>query len=97
VKLDMSLVRDAHRSHTKLRLIGSMLELGRELGFDTIAEGVERVAEYRALVDVGCELFQGYLFARPGKAFPAPVFVEADEGRDEAERAQDREQEESAD
>jgi EAL domain-containing protein (putative c-di-GMP-specific phosphodiesterase class I) len=35
-----------------------------------IAEGVEDVEERESLSAIGCELFQGYLFARPGPPFP---------------------------
>jgi EAL domain-containing protein (putative c-di-GMP-specific phosphodiesterase class I) len=36
-----------------------------------IAEGVELMEERDALVELGCDLRQGYLFAKPGKPFPA--------------------------
>lgn len=69
VKLDMSLVRDVHRDRLKERLVKSFLEIGREMGILVIAEGVETVDERQCLVDAGCDLLQGYLFARPGKGF----------------------------
>ena len=70
VKLDMSLVRDVHLSDTKKRLIRSMVGACEELGIDVIAEGVECMEELEALHDIGCQLFQGYFFARPGLPFP---------------------------
>lgn len=70
VKLDMSLVRGVHESVTKQRLIRSMSELCGDLGMDVIAEGVETQLELDALLSLGCKLFQGYFFARPGPAFP---------------------------
>jgi EAL domain-containing protein (putative c-di-GMP-specific phosphodiesterase class I) len=40
-----------------------------------IAEGIETKAECTALVDLGIELFQGYLFARPAfESFAQPSF-----------------------
>jgi len=71
VKLDMSLVRDVHESPTKRRLIRSMTELCAEMGRLVVAEGIEVKAEREALAALGCELMQGYVFARPGKGFPA--------------------------
>jgi EAL domain-containing protein (putative c-di-GMP-specific phosphodiesterase class I) len=72
VKIDISLVRDVHRSTTRRRLIASILSACRDLKCTAIAEGVELPAERDALSDLGCELFQGFLFARPGFAFPDP-------------------------
>ena len=74
VKLDMTLIREVHRQPTKLRLVRSMVQLCRELGMAVIAEGIESGAERDALVEAGCDLFQGYLFARPGPPFPVPDF-----------------------
>jgi EAL domain-containing protein (putative c-di-GMP-specific phosphodiesterase class I) len=39
--------------------------LGRALGMQTTAEGVETVEQLRALAQAGCNLVQGYLFSRP--------------------------------
>ena len=70
VKLDMSLVRDVHRSPTKQKLIRSMVGLCGELGSLLLAEGIETVEERDMVASLGCGLMQGYLFARPGKGFP---------------------------
>jgi EAL domain-containing protein (putative c-di-GMP-specific phosphodiesterase class I) len=71
VKLDMSLVRNVHRQSTKQKLIRSMTGLCKDMGMMVVAEGIETVEERDALVDLGCDLLQGYLFARPGVAFPS--------------------------
>lgn len=70
VKLDMSLVRDVDKDATKRKLVGTMVTLSRDMGMDVVVEGVETIGERDALVKLGCDLFQGYLFARPDKAFP---------------------------
>jgi EAL domain-containing protein (putative c-di-GMP-specific phosphodiesterase class I) len=72
VKLDMSLVRDVDRRPIKQRLIKSILELCRGAGVSVIGEGVETEAEEKVLVDLGCDLLQGYAIARP-----APPFADA--------------------
>ena len=74
VKLDMSLVRDVHRQPTKAKLIRSMNVLCREMGLLVVAEGVESPEERNALIELGCDLLQGYLFARPHEVPPAPVW-----------------------
>jgi len=73
VKLDMSLVRNVHQEPTKQRLIRSMVSLCREMSIQVVAEGVETVEERDVVVDLGCDLLQGYLFAKPGKPFPQAV------------------------
>jgi EAL domain-containing protein (putative c-di-GMP-specific phosphodiesterase class I) len=70
VKVDMALVRDIDKSSMKKKLVHSIVSLCRDLNIQLIAEGVESVQERDTLVDLGCDLFQGYLFARPGPAFP---------------------------
>jgi EAL domain-containing protein (putative c-di-GMP-specific phosphodiesterase class I)/CheY-like chemotaxis protein len=70
VKLDMSLVRNAHTSPLRQRLIGSMASLCKELGIQVIAEGIEVVEEGDTVRHAGCDLLQGYYFAKPGPPFP---------------------------
>jgi EAL domain-containing protein (putative c-di-GMP-specific phosphodiesterase class I) len=73
VKLDMSLVRDVDKHQLKQRLIHSVTELCREQGTQVIGEGVETEAEAQTLVDLGCDLLQGYLIARPAPPFVDPL------------------------
>jgi len=70
VKLDMSLVRDVHENQVKQKLVRSMTLLCKDLGHLVVAEGVELAAERDTLVELGCDLLQGYLFAKPGRPFP---------------------------
>jgi EAL domain-containing protein (putative c-di-GMP-specific phosphodiesterase class I) len=70
VKLDMSLVRDAHKSEMRKGLIRSMTTLCKEMGMLVVAEGVEVSEERSCVLGVGCDLLQGYLLARPGPPFP---------------------------
>ncbi|HEY4241315.1 MAG TPA: EAL domain-containing protein [Kofleriaceae bacterium] len=74
VKLDMSLVRDIQARATKRRVVGAIATLCRELGSLVVAEGVETVAERDVLADLGIELFQGYLFAKPARQPGTPTF-----------------------
>jgi EAL domain-containing protein (putative c-di-GMP-specific phosphodiesterase class I) len=73
VKLDMSLVRDVDKHPIKQRLIRSITQLCRDHGTRVIAEGVETEAEARVLVDLGCDLLQGYVIARPAPPFADPL------------------------
>jgi len=74
VKVDMSLVRGIHQSATKQKLFGSLTSLCRDLATEIVAEGVEEPAERDCLHELGADLFQGYLFARPNRGFPIPRF-----------------------
>lgn len=71
VKLDVSLVRDVHQSKVKQKLVRSMTGLCKELGLLVVGEGIEAREERDALVDLGCDLLQGFHVARPGRPFPA--------------------------
>jgi EAL domain-containing protein (putative c-di-GMP-specific phosphodiesterase class I) len=72
VKLDMSLVRGADRDATRRKLIKSMTTLCHELGIEVVSEGIETVGERDTIADLGCDLLQGYLFAKPAAGFPVP-------------------------
>jgi EAL domain-containing protein (putative c-di-GMP-specific phosphodiesterase class I) len=73
VKLDMSLVRDVHKSSVRQRLIQSIAGLCGELGMNVLAEGIETSEERDTVRGLGCDLLQGYFFAKPGRPFPALV------------------------
>ena len=72
VKFDMSLVREIDKRATKQRLVAAIAAMCKGLGTRVVAEGVETEAERTTLIELGCELLQGHLFARPGPAFPEP-------------------------
>ncbi len=71
VKIDMSLVRDVHKLPVKQRLIRSITTLCEEMGIQVVGEGVENVEERDMLVELGCDLFQGYWLAKPQEPFPS--------------------------
>ena len=74
VKVDMTLIRGIENSAVKRRLVASVAALCREMDMLLVAEGVETAVERDILSDMGCDLFQGFLFARPEAAFHQPVF-----------------------
>ncbi len=71
VKLDMSLIRNVHQSPVRQRLIESMTSLCKEMKIQVVAEGVETADERACVRRAGCDLLQGYLFAKPGPPFPS--------------------------
>jgi len=72
VKLDMSLIRDIDQHATKRRVVGAIATLCRELGSRVIAEGVETESELAAVRDLGIDLIQGFLLARPQRELTTP-------------------------
>ncbi len=51
-----------------------MISMCNELGITVTSEGIETPAERDELARGGCDLMQGYLFAKPGDAFPESSF-----------------------
>jgi EAL domain-containing protein (putative c-di-GMP-specific phosphodiesterase class I)/CheY-like chemotaxis protein len=70
VKLDMALVRSIDQKPVQQKLVKSMTSLCKDMGLLVVAEGIETPAERDALISLGCDLLQGYLFAHPGPPFP---------------------------
>ncbi len=66
VKLDREIVNQVDRSPRRQAMISAIIALCRSLKIEVIASGVETLAEFNWLREQGVDLFQGYLFARPG-------------------------------
>ncbi len=73
VKLDGSLVQKIDVNSRSRDIIESIINLGHSLGFSIVAEYVENEAIREALLDLGCQFFQGYLFS---PAIPADKFID---------------------
>ncbi|MBL7618238.1 EAL domain-containing protein [Frankia sp. AgB1.8] len=65
VKLDRGLIENPLGPGREARLGRSVITVARSLGAVVVAEGIERRAQRADLALLGCELGQGYLFARP--------------------------------
>jgi len=65
VKIDRSFVRDLDTDHDDLVIVSSIIELARNLHLETTAEGVEGLAAWERLADLGCTNVQGYMLAKP--------------------------------
>ena len=71
IKLDMGLVRDLHVNPSRRSLVAGMALFAREMGMSVVAEGVEVEGERDALVGLGIDYGQGWLFGRPVEAAAA--------------------------
>ena len=65
VKIDMEFLRGFDSSDDGKIIIKHMVSMLKDLGFHTLAEGVETNEQREFLKDIGCELIQGYLLGRP--------------------------------
>jgi len=65
VRLDRSLITRIDRDPQSRALCESIVGIGRALGLDVLAEGVETPAQLAALCGFGCGFAQGFLLARP--------------------------------
>jgi diguanylate cyclase (GGDEF)-like protein len=65
LKIDRSFVSGLSIGGDRSVLARAIVELGRALGLDVVAEGIERTDQAARLRELGCRLGQGYLFARP--------------------------------
>lgn len=65
IKIDRSFVADMTESAGHFAIVRSIVDLGHNLGFQVVGEGVEDQEIASALDAVACDLAQGYLYARP--------------------------------
>jgi EAL domain-containing protein (putative c-di-GMP-specific phosphodiesterase class I) len=68
VKIDQSFVRDIDRDPVKSAIVSAVVALSRAIGSTTVVEGVETVAQLDELKSLGCDMAQGFYFARPVSA-----------------------------
>ena len=73
LKIDRSFVRDVVDDPDDAAIVGAVVSLAKSLKLTTTAEGIETEGQLRALRDLGCDLWQGFLF---GRAVVAAEFEE---------------------
>ncbi|MFQ3265400.1 MAG: diguanylate cyclase (GGDEF)-like protein [Colwellia sp.] len=75
IKIDQSFVRDMLEDDDDLAIVEGVVGLAKAFRRDVIAEGVETIAHGVALLQLGCELAQGYGIARPMPSSNIPEWV----------------------
>jgi EAL domain-containing protein (putative c-di-GMP-specific phosphodiesterase class I) len=81
LKIDRAFVRDLGRDADSAAIVRSIVALGHGLQMRIIAEGVETDIQLAMLRELGCDEYQGYLFARPLGAAGVPALLEAEAAR----------------
>ena len=70
IKIDRSFVATALRNGHSMAVIRAIVQMGRDMGIPTLAEGVEEVEQLDFLRTLGCDAAQGYLIGRPERQVP---------------------------
>lgn len=65
LKIDMVFLRQADRNARAGIIVDEVITMARKLGIASLTEGVETKEQYDSLVEMGCQLYQGYYFAKP--------------------------------
>jgi EAL domain-containing protein (putative c-di-GMP-specific phosphodiesterase class I) len=75
IKIDLSFVTQMMRNAGCRVIVEIIIDLARKLGLQSVAEGVEDAAALKTLIDMGCDMAQGYYISRPIAADLIPQFV----------------------
>jgi predicted signal transduction protein with EAL and GGDEF domain len=65
LKLDRSFIQDIGESDRRLHIVETMVQMGRALEMQVVAEGVETAEQAEILRNIGCQFAQGYWFSKP--------------------------------
>lgn len=65
LKIDMAFLRQAETNPRAGTIIGEIISMAGKLGITSLTEGVETREQFDGLKAMGCQLFQGYYFAKP--------------------------------
>jgi EAL domain-containing protein (putative c-di-GMP-specific phosphodiesterase class I) len=65
IKIDQSFVHDMEHDSKKMSIVQSTLDMGKNIGLEVIAEGVENAQQAHLLKQMNCNLIQGYYLAKP--------------------------------
>ena len=68
VKIDRSFVAPIEHDPQEAAIVAAVISLSHALGLRTVAEGIETIAQVDRLRGLGCDLAQGFYFAKPGPA-----------------------------
>lgn len=77
IKIDRLFIQDIDHHPTNQSIVSAVINLSRELNLLVIAEGAETADELVYLKSQGCDMVQGYVYAKPMPAVEVVPFVEA--------------------
>ncbi|PLS01355.1 sensor domain-containing protein [Neobacillus cucumis] len=65
IKIDKSFIQNLNHSSNQKSVCRSLVTMGKNLGMNVVAEGVEELEQYHYLCSIGCHKMQGYYFSKP--------------------------------
>jgi EAL domain-containing protein (putative c-di-GMP-specific phosphodiesterase class I) len=65
LKIDMVFLRKSKSTAKAKIIVSNIIRMSHDLNIVPLTEGVETEQQFRALSDMGCELFQGFYFSKP--------------------------------
>ncbi|WP_113907657.1 EAL domain-containing protein [Aliidiomarina celeris] len=77
LKIDQSFVRDMLTDVSDLTIVKGIIGLAKAFDFNLVAEGVETSEQGKKLVELGCDIGQGYGIARPMPAKDVPQWFQS--------------------
>lgn len=77
LKIDRAFMRSKGVEQIDYQLVNTIVLMAKGLGLNTVAEGVETQTQLEPLVELGCSLIQGFLFAKPGPASELPAVIDS--------------------
>jgi diguanylate cyclase (GGDEF)-like protein/PAS domain S-box-containing protein len=80
-KLDRQFLDELTTSEGQRRLVRSIIDIGKSLDIKVVAEGVETLEQAQHLRELGCDILQGFAFARPMPARELEEFLGAQRWR----------------
>ena len=65
LKIDMEFLRETENEQRSKKILESVISLAHELDMKVITEGVEQESQIKFLMELGCDIFQGYYYSKP--------------------------------
>jgi EAL domain-containing protein (putative c-di-GMP-specific phosphodiesterase class I) len=81
LKMDREFLAGIEDDERSAALVHSVIDLGRRLSIDVVAEGVETPGQLAALQGLGCRFLQGFLLGRPTAPAALPAVIDAFDAR----------------
>jgi EAL domain-containing protein (putative c-di-GMP-specific phosphodiesterase class I) len=77
LKIDRSFIHGACADTSKCAILEGSIRMAQQLGMKTVAEGVENLADWQFVRDMGCTWAQGYFVAKPMPGSGLPAWIDS--------------------
>lgn len=85
IKVDQSFVKECLVSRDAFAIVKTVIDLARNMGLTSVAEGIETDEHYRTVAELGCDLGQGYGIGKPMMADSLKLWREGGRGSKRSE------------